>query len=196
MAALYRCEHTGLTIPECSCAHCLHALLERHAPGLCSGAAGNPSRIPDAGAPRAQRRAPLLARVEPWLSPLVLMALIFLASAQPDLNTGLGAPDVVARKIVHVAEYALLCLLWFRALHGRLAWFPACGLAFSIAIGYACTDEFHQHFVHGRHAAPLDVVIDAAGALAAIALIRYGFGRRGWTYTRSLLVVRRQHPGR
>ena len=41
--------------------------------------------------------------------PLVLMALIFFLSAQPDLNSGLGWIDHVGRKLVHMAEYALLC---------------------------------------------------------------------------------------
>jgi VanZ family protein len=99
-----------------------------------------------------------------WLPPLALMALIFFLSAQPDLNSGLGTIDLIGRKIVHATEYGLLTFLWWRALKS----IPA---AAAIAIAYACTDEFHQHFVHGRHASPLDVLIDATGVALASAII-------------------------
>src|SRR3954453_21632787 len=99
-----------------------------------------------------------------WLPPLALMALIFFLSAQPDLNSGLGTVDLVGRKIVHATEYGLLTFLWWLALK-RI---PA---AAAIAIAYACTDEFHQHFVHGRHSSPVDVLIDAAGVAVASAII-------------------------
>jgi hypothetical protein len=35
--------------------------------------------------------------------------------------------------------------------------------ALAAGIAYAATDELHQHFVRGRHAAPVDVAIDAVG---------------------------------
>lgn len=92
--------------------------------------------------------------------PVVLMGLIFLVSAQPDLNSGLGVIDLVGRKVVHMGEYGLLFLAWLRALGWR-APLAAAG----IAVAYAATDELHQHFVPGRHGAPLDVVIDATGVL-------------------------------
>jgi VanZ family protein len=92
------------------------------------------------------------------------MALIFFLSAQPDLNSGLGTIDLIGRKIVHATEYGLLTFLWWRALKNV----PA---AAAIAIAYACTDEFHQHFVHGRHASPVDVLIDGLGVAVASAII-------------------------
>jgi VanZ family protein len=101
------------------------------------------------------------------------MALIFALSAQPDLNSGLGTVDVIGRKLTHATEYGLLCFLWWRALRTVATPRAAIVLALGIAIGYAGTDEFHQHYVHGRHAAPLDVVIDAVGAgIAAVFLVR------------------------
>jgi len=101
-----------------------------------------------------------LGRLAP---PLALMALIYYLSAQPDLNTGLGTADTVARKIVHAAEFGVLFLLWRRAT-GQGA------LAAAITLAYAASDEFHQTFVEGRHGSPVDVAIDAAGvALAATA---------------------------
>ena len=108
---------------------------------------------------------PSLRRLDLWLPPLLLMAVIFVLSAQPDLNSGLGTIDFVLRKIVHMSEYALLTFLWWRVLRN-----PA--LAFGVAVAYAATDEFHQHFVQGRHGTPLDVGIDALGAAVAVVLIR------------------------
>ena len=119
-------------------------------------------------------RARLLSRLDPWAPPLVLMVVIFVLSAQPDLSTGLGTWDLIGRKLVHVAEYALLCFLWWRAtrevLRDRRA---AVALAFCAALAYAGTDEFHQTFVHGRHGTPVDIAIDMVGmALACVLILR------------------------
>jgi len=95
------------------------------------------------------------------------MAVLFWFSAQSDLNSGLGALDLIGRKIVHVGSYALLTWLWFRALRGTVPR-PMLSAAV-IAFTYAITDEYHQHFVHGRHGSPIDVLIDSVG-IAAIAI--------------------------
>ena len=110
-------------------------------------------------------------RLDLWLPPLLLMGVIFFLSAQPSLDSGLGVIDHVGRKLIHFAEYALLCFLWWRALvtvtsPGRAALF-----AFLLASGYAASDEYHQTFVEGRHGSPIDWAIDSAGAaLAALRL--------------------------
>lgn len=114
----------------------------------------------------------LASRLDPWVPPLALMAVIFVLSAQPDLNSGLGTIDFIGRKIVHMSEYALLCFLWWRALRTITAPSRAIAFALLITVAYACTDEFHQHFVHGRHGTPVDVGIDAVGATAAALVIR------------------------
>jgi VanZ family protein len=114
---------------------------------------------------------PLISRLDPWLPPVALMAVIFALSAQPDLNSGLGTIDFVGRKIVHMGEYALLCFLWWRALRTLVPARTAVLLAFAAAVAYAGTDEFHQTFIHGRHGTPVDVGIDAVGAGVAAVLI-------------------------
>jgi VanZ family protein len=111
-------------------------------------------------------------RVDPWAPPLLLMAVIFALSAQPDLNSGLGTIDLVGRKVIHASEYALLTFLWWRALRTIAAPRTAALFALSLAVGYAGTDEFHQHFIKGRHGTPVDVGIDAFGAAIAALLIR------------------------
>jgi len=91
-----------------------------------------------------------------WLPVFAWAAVIFAFSSIPHLSTGLGTWDTVLRKGAHIAEYAILGVLIYRAL-GREA------LALAAGIAYAATDEFHQHFVFGRHASPVDVAIDAVG---------------------------------
>jgi VanZ family protein len=111
-------------------------------------------------------------RLDLWLPPLLLMAVIFVLSAQPDLNSGLGTLDTIGRKLIHMTEYALLCFLWWRALRTVAPPSRALVLALAIAIGYAATDEFHQQFISGRHGTPVDVFIDALGAGVAAFLIQ------------------------
>jgi VanZ family protein len=119
---------------------------------------------------------PAVTRIEPWVTPLALMGLIFFLSAQPDLTTGLGTWDLILRKLAHATEYGLLALLWWRAF--AAAGMPAARaalLAACISIAYSASDEYHQTFVHGRHGAPLDVAIDA---LAAVGVSGYLARRR------------------
>src|SRR5947199_10847687 len=110
-----------------------------------------------------------LRKLDPWAPPLVLMAVIFFFSAQPNLNSGLGWIDHVGRKLVHAGEYALLCFLWWRALRTRMDGIRSLLPAWGIATLYAVTDEYHQRFVSGRHSTWVDVAIDSMGpALFAI----------------------------
>jgi VanZ family protein len=110
-----------------------------------------------------------LRRLDPWLPPFLLMGAIYYLSAQPDLNSGLGIVDLIGRKFVHAALYALLWFLWWRVLRTALTEERAAAAAFAVAVGYAATDEFHQTFIQGRHGAVQDVAIDAAGAALAVA---------------------------
>jgi VanZ family protein len=97
------------------------------------------------------------------------MGIIFVFSAQPSLDSGLGVIDFVGRKLIHFAEYGLLCFLWWRLL--RTGTDPArAGLfAFLLSSLFAASDEFHQSFVEGRGATAVDWAIDSAGA-ALVAL--------------------------
>ena len=107
-----------------------------------------------------------------WLPPLALMAVIFFFSAQPSLDSGLGLIDQIGRKVIHFAEYALLCFLLWRALETSTNPRRAVLLAFVLASAYAVTDEYHQSFVEGRHGTPVDWLIDSAGAAAAALWLR------------------------
>jgi VanZ family protein len=115
-------------------------------------------------------------RLDLWLPPLLLMGVIFFFSDQPSLDSGLGLIDHVGRKLIHFAEYALLCFLWWRALVTLMSPARAALLAFALASGYAAIDEYHQTFVEGRYGSPLDWAIDSAGA--AVAALRLRTARR------------------
>jgi VanZ family protein len=106
-----------------------------------------------------------------WLPVLVWAAVIFAFSSVPSLGTGLGTWDTILRKLAHMTEYAILAVLLLRATASH-AW------AFGLTVAYAATDELHQVFVRGRHGSPVDVAIDAAGALI-------GLGAVGWLQSRS-----------
>lgn len=99
-----------------------------------------------------------------WLPALAWATLIFALSGIPTLATDLGTWDLVLRKLAHAVEYAILAALLLRALRAPPAW--------ALAVVYAVSDELHQHFVPGRAGRPLDVAIDATGALVGVLLAR------------------------
>lgn len=112
-----------------------------------------------------------MAPLRIWAPPLALMAVIFWFSAQPDLDSGFGLVDFIGRKLVHAGEYALLCVLWWRALRTTTSPRRALVAAAAISIAYSITDELHQSTVDGRHGTPVDVLIDSFGAMLAALLL-------------------------
>jgi len=120
-----------------------------------------------------------MSRLDPWGPPLVVAAVIWFFSSQPDLSSGLGVIDLVGRKLIHAGEYALLCFLWWRALRCRMPPAGSLGLAFALAVAYGALDEYHQTFVAGRNGSPVDVGIDALGAALAVLGIRSRLRRSG-----------------
>ena len=105
-----------------------------------------------------------------WLPVISWAALIFAFSAQPNLrfmpDAGL---DFLVRKAGHMGVFGILALLLWRALAGTTAWRRPWAWALALAVLYAATDELHQGFVAGRHESAVDVGIDAAGAIIAVA---------------------------
>jgi hypothetical protein len=119
---------------------------------------------------------PPLRRLGLWLPPLLLMAVIFLLSAQSSLDSGLGLLDLIGRKLVHFAVYALLCFLWWRALASVTSPGRAALAALLLSSAYAVSDEYHQGLVGGRSGNALDWAIDTVGA--ALVALRVGAGSR------------------
>ena len=96
-----------------------------------------------------------------WAPIVLWAAVIFAFSSVPSLSSGLGTWDLILRKIAHLSEYAVLGTLLLRAIQRPAVAILAGGL-------YAVTDEIHQHFVRGRHAAWYDVVIDTIGVAIGV----------------------------
>jgi len=105
------------------------------------------------------------ARLGRWIPVVLWAGVIFGLSSIPSLGTGLGVWDLVLRKLAHLAEYAVLGALVYRAA-------PRVPVAIGLAAAYAATDEWHQTFVRGRHGSPLDWLVDTAGLVAGIGLLR------------------------
>jgi VanZ family protein len=77
----------------------------------------------------------------------------------------------VIRKFAHIAEYAVLGVLAYRAFSVATPrfvrsrpWLPALLLVAATAV----TDEFIQSFIESRTSSPRDVAIDLAGGAAAV----------------------------
>jgi VanZ family protein len=94
----------------------------------------------------------------------------FLRWLKPDISpVAIAHVHMVARKTAHLAEYAILTSLLFRALPERVHGFwRRAGMAFVPAMIFAVADEYHQSFIPSRTASPIDVLVDCCGAFLGI----------------------------
>ena len=108
-----------------------------------------------------------------WTPAIAWAGLIFALSAQPNLrfvpDEGL---DFLIRKAGHMVVFGILTLLIWRAVATTTTRRRPWGWALVLAALYAITDEIHQGSVAEREASALDVGIDAAGSLLAVAATR------------------------
>lgn len=94
--------------------------------------------------------------------------------------------QVGIRKSAHVTEYSVLAWLYWRLLcqvQGRAPWpwdVRLVRMTILLTALYASTDEFHQLFVPSRGSAVTDVMLDTAGAVVAMFILRtwYRFRNR------------------
>ncbi|TQR10147.1 VanZ family protein [Psychrobacillus soli] len=130
-----------------------------------------------------------------YTSVFLWMALIFYFSNQPanesnELSTGITEVIVTAvekvaphsnfivgnlnhfvRKNAHFLIYLVLGVLLIHSLRlSGVDGYKGIGLALSICVLYAISDEVHQLFVPGRGAQVRDVFIDSAGAFVGIGI--------------------------
>jgi VanZ family protein len=146
----------------------------------------------------------LRAFIKYWLPVLIWMALIFTGSSDshsyehssrfvepllrwlfPQMSQdNIEEIHHLIRKCGHLAEYAILALLLWRALHlsknNLPPWsWPKVGGTLLIVFIYAASDEFHQIFVPTRTPLVSDVLIDTAGgAIGLLALWIFSRWRR------------------
>jgi VanZ family protein len=104
---------------------------------------------------------------------VIIMAIIFLASATPSIELPtFGSWDFIAKKGGHMLGYALLAAACYHALNrGRNASRTYFFIAFCLTVLYAVSDEWHQRFVPGRSSSLRDVGIDAIGGFISLGLL-------------------------
>jgi VanZ family protein len=96
-------------------------------------------------------------------------------------DAALGLVHGLIRKASHFVEYAILALLAARAFRTssrdflRNHWFA---VSLMLVALYALSDEFHQSFVSSRTASIYDCLIDIAGGLAALTVLRVRSARK------------------
>jgi len=101
------------------------------------------------------------------------MATIFAFSSVPSYDLpNFAWADTLVKKGGHMFGYGLLALAYLWALHVERSDPKRSAVeAWLLAILYACTDEFHQLFVAGRHASLMDIGIDAFGAAITLVIV-------------------------
>ena len=142
-----------------------------------------------------------------WLPALIWMAIIYSASSDSksaEHSSRILAPFLhwiapflsessvekvvfLIRKCAHLTEYAVLALLFWRALRKPLPkdprpwrWREAVLPILFVAF-YAASDEIHQLFVPNREGKIADVIIDTTGAVLGIFLLWFlGRVRKNW----------------
>ena len=112
----------------------------------------------------------LLRYFPPWLPAIVMLVAIFVFSSIPS-NTmpHFNWADLFVKKSGHMLGYGLLALAF---LYGFKLDPSKSKFAWLFALLYAMTDEFHQHFVPGRHASWVDIIIDSTGAALALIWVK------------------------
>ena len=111
-------------------------------------------------------------RLSRWLPPFIWMCIMFFASSRSALPGPTGPDslaDILYWKTAHVAEYAILASLLWRATGGgggpRIRSFAS---SFAVSLLFAVLDECHQTSVTGREGKAVDVAIDSLGVLLAL----------------------------
>lgn len=109
----------------------------------------------------------LLSIVPRWLPALLLMFAIFVFSSRTSSELpNFRSWDYFIKKGAHAVGYGLLAFSYLHMFkwEKKQYW-----LAWLLAVLYSATDEFHQSFVPGRHAAVVDVLVfDNLGAIIAL----------------------------
>ncbi len=116
-----------------------------------------------------------------WTAVLMCMAVIFILSAQKGdesqslsdgliVVVGLEFSSDFVRTCAHFLEYSGLAVLIYNALFQTFGHtMPVLSVVISSA--YAVTDEIHQLFVEGRACQITDIIIDAFGSAAGVAVL-------------------------
>lgn len=113
-------------------------------------------------------------RIVTWGPVLGMMGVIFgLSSMSQPFGANPVWYDEVIGIVGHFCEFGLLALAWRWALMRQWPGLHhSTWIAFALTLAFALGDEFHQSFVPGRFADPVDVFTDMAGAGSALGFWR------------------------
>ncbi len=105
-----------------------------------------------------------------WLPPVAWAATILLINSIPSNDLGVVAPYSFpgADKIVHATLYAILGWLAAKAVGVEELNLTAAVWTLASIATFGAADEWHQQFVAGRAADPVDWLADTLGAAAAV----------------------------
>ena len=95
---------------------------------------------------------------------LILCAVISWLSHLPGEAISYPMPFDGVDKLVHVFGFTAVGLSAIWPLKNHF------GFALALGSGFGLVDEWHQHFIPGRHSDALDVVADALGVLIGCAI--------------------------
>ena len=101
-----------------------------------------------------------------WLPVFLWAVVIFALSSISQITVAeFFLWDFAAKKVAHLAEYAVLYALFLPATEKKWV------LSFALTMIYAVSDEIHQSFVPGRTAAVYDLAFDFSGAAISAYII-------------------------
>ena len=122
--------------------------------------------------PDAPRPSPF-THLSLWIPVALWAGFIFYLSSVPNLRFMKNdLLDFVVRKVGHMGVFGILARLFTRALTGSTwwSWKKIFTASLVLTFLYACSDEYHQAYVPGRHPSSKDVAIDTFGAWLALGL--------------------------
>ena len=104
----------------------------------------------------------LLGKKTAWILCIAYMLCIFYFSSMSHPPAPVGAGFLIST-LEHVLEYFILGLLLAASLRSDSLFLPV-----FLATLYGVSDEFHQYFIPGRVASPLDVFADFVGCFLGV----------------------------
>ena len=117
-----------------------------------------------------------------FLPAIACMIVIFTLSAQPALPQAPGLGDLTSVAGHFSVYFVLAILIWWALGVFEIEGRNRAVLAFTLAVLYGLTDEWHQSYVPGRVPDILDILTDAIGAATGLLLLHLAM-RRWPTFT-------------
>lgn len=109
-----------------------------------------------------------------YLSPLILMGLIFISSSIPmdknaDVTKFIISLDPTLQNLLHIPVFGLLAFLWLKSFtKNSILTSTKVIITLIVSILFGCLDEFHQTFIPGRYGSLIDILLNLVGIFMVI----------------------------